>query len=405
MCTTLPTILFCLIFVLNSVCLIQFQIKLQMDPRLSDESLQKTHHHQLQKLTTLTEELVKTLQNLQVSSPVLSLPQTNATIAEASAQPSSVSPRLAFPEKYDGNPTQCKGFLLQCTLFVNQQPALYSTEEARISFVCSLLTGKALEWMTAVWRGGRSPFPTFTDFLQRFREVFDHSKDGRSADEQLLTLSQGRRTAAEYAMSFRTLAAQTTWTEDPLKVHFRKGLNHDLQTELACRDEGKTLDQFIDITIQIDNLLRSQRPSTRAPSMTVSDSHEPMQVDTYHISSEERDRRINHRLCLYCGEPGHIRISCPARSRRDSTTRVSVPILALNIDNCITVPVTLTLPTGVVSVRATLDSGAAGNFMSLDFACECSISLIQCLSPLTVEAVDGRPLGTGEITHLTWNLT
>ncbi len=85
--------------------------------------------------------------------------------------------------------------------------------------------------MTAVWRGGRSPFPTFTDFLQRFREVFDHSKDGRSADEQLLTLNQGRRTAAEYAMSFRTLAAQTTWTEDPLKVHFRKGLNHDLQTE------------------------------------------------------------------------------------------------------------------------------------------------------------------------------
>ncbi len=48
-----------------------------------------------------------------------------------------------------------------------------------------------------------------------------------------------------------------------------------------------------------------------------------------------------------------------------------------------------------------LDSGAAGNFMSLDFARECSISLIQCLSPLTVEAVDGRPLGTGEITHLT----
>ncbi len=100
----------------------------------------------------------------------------------------------------------------------------------------------------AVWRGGRSPFPTFTVFLQRFREVFDHSKDGRSGDEQLLTLTQCRRTAAEYALSFRTLAAQTTWTEDPLKGHFHKGLNHDLQTELACRDEGRTLDQFIELT-------------------------------------------------------------------------------------------------------------------------------------------------------------
>lgn len=71
--------------------------------------------------------------------------------------------------------------------------------------------------------------------------------------------------------------------EDTMKVQFRKGLNHDLQTELVCRVEGRTLDQFIDLTIQIDNLLRSRRPSTRAPMMTVSDNHEPMQVDIYHI--------------------------------------------------------------------------------------------------------------------------
>ncbi len=87
-----------------------------------------THHHQLQKLITLTEELVKTLQTLQVSPPELSLPQANPTMAAASAPPPSVSPCLEFPEKYDGNPSQCKGFLLQCTLFVNQQSALYSTE-------------------------------------------------------------------------------------------------------------------------------------------------------------------------------------------------------------------------------------------------------------------------------------
>ncbi len=42
--------------------------------------------------------------------------------------------------------------------------------------------------------------------------------------------------------------------------------------------------------------------------------------------------------------------------------------------------------------------------MSLDFAQECNVCLIMCLSPLTVEAVDGRPLGTGRITHLTSKL-
>lgn len=136
-------------------------------------------------------------------------------------------------------------------------------------------------------------------FRQHFWKVFDHSRDGRSTDKQLLTLTQGRRTAAKYALAFRTLAAQTTWTKDPLKVHFRKGLSHELQTELSCRDEGRTLNQFIELSIQIDSLLRSRRPSSGRTTMTVSDNHEPMQVDTYHLSPEKRDHRINYRLCLF----------------------------------------------------------------------------------------------------------
>lgn len=63
--------------------------------------------------------------------------------------------------------------------------------------------------------------------------------------------------AAEYALAFRTLAAQTNWVSDTLKVCFRRGLSHELQTELACRDEGKSLEQFIELAIHVDNLIRS----------------------------------------------------------------------------------------------------------------------------------------------------
>ncbi len=62
------------------------------------------------------------------------------------AASTTTSPCLAFPEQFDGSPTKCKGFLLQCSMFVNQQPMLYSTDDSRIAFVCSLLTGRALEW-------------------------------------------------------------------------------------------------------------------------------------------------------------------------------------------------------------------------------------------------------------------
>ncbi len=148
-----------------------------MDPNASDSSQQKTspnsdpaalmqlsteltaqasqlamHQHQLNRLTTLTEELVKALQGLSMSSPeAASLQPPNRSSSPPSQTP-PISPRLAFPEQFDGEPTRCKGFLLQCSLFVSQQPSLYPTDSSRIAFVCSLLTGKALEWVTAVWK-------------------------------------------------------------------------------------------------------------------------------------------------------------------------------------------------------------------------------------------------------------
>ncbi len=44
-------------------------------------------------------------------------------------------------------------------------------------------------------------------------KIFDHPEGGRNVEDQLLALCQGRNTAAEYALSFRTLAAQTDWTQ------------------------------------------------------------------------------------------------------------------------------------------------------------------------------------------------
>ncbi len=145
------------------------------------------------------------VQALQLSPSAMNPPMHNPP----PPAPVTASPRLAFPEKFDGSPSRCKGFLLQCSMFVNQQPTLYSTDENRIAFVCSLLTGRALEWATAVWSDERTVFPSFTRFLQRFREVFEHPAGGKEVGEQLLALRQGRSTAADYALSFRTLSAQT----------------------------------------------------------------------------------------------------------------------------------------------------------------------------------------------------
>ncbi len=177
----IQVLLLCLL-VIDPVCSTTFSNKLQMDPLSVKASLQKTlsthdpaalhqlttelsakanqlavHHHQLARLTTLTEELVDALRSIRLSTPdpALSQPSMNALAPPTS----SINPRLALPDKFDGNPMKCKGFLLQCSLFVNQQPTMYITDTSKTSFVCSLFTDMALEWATAVWREDGSTFP------------------------------------------------------------------------------------------------------------------------------------------------------------------------------------------------------------------------------------------------------
>ncbi|KAL0159656.1 hypothetical protein M9458_043381, partial [Cirrhinus mrigala] len=218
-------------------------------------------------------------------------------------------------------------------------------------------------------------FPSFVSFLKHFREVFEHSAHGGEVGEQLLTLRQGHKTAADYALTFRTLAAQTGWTEDPLKLLYRKGLTTELQSELACCDEDKTLDEFIDLSIRIDNLVRSRRPPRQSPmsgqSATAVPDSEPMQIGFTHLTMEERERRIQQHLCLYCGQPGHLRVSCPTRP----PTRKTSTIL-----------------------------GAAGNFIDIKFTDSHNIPLIACGSRVAVAALDGRPLGEGHVKFSTDDL-
>ncbi|KAL0163550.1 hypothetical protein M9458_039303 [Cirrhinus mrigala] len=232
---------------------------LQITSELSAQaSMLLVQQQQLDRLTDLTGQLVRALQGLQLTPPSTPPP---ATTPPPGAQSAAAGPRPAFPEKFDSSPAKCKGFLLQCSLFVSQQPHLYPTDECKIAFVCSLLSRRALEWATAVWRLDRPTFPSFSDFLQHFKEVFQPSTENGEAGKQIMALRQGRRTAADYALSFRTLGAQSGWNDGPLKLHYRKGLHPDLQLKLACRDEGLTLEQYIDLSIRVDNVMRAHKSS------------------------------------------------------------------------------------------------------------------------------------------------
>lgn len=66
--------------------------------------------------------------------------------------------------------------------------------------------------------------------------------------------------------------------------------------------------------------------------------------------------------------------------------------------------VSLTLHNEIHELMAFIDSGAAGNFMDFTLAARLKIQPITLHDPLTVTALDGRPLGSGQVSQCTTSL-
>uniref|UniRef100_A0A672MNG9 DUF4939 domain-containing protein n=1 Tax=Sinocyclocheilus grahami TaxID=75366 RepID=A0A672MNG9_SINGR len=67
------------------------------------------------------------------------------------------------------------GFLLQCSRYLEMQPHLFVTERAKVSFIISLLSGRALQWAEALWTAQSPGIHSLEGFVRHFREVFGQS--------------------------------------------------------------------------------------------------------------------------------------------------------------------------------------------------------------------------------------
>jgi hypothetical protein len=73
-------------------------------------------------------------------------------------------------------------------------------------------------------------------FMALFKCIFDHPSVGREGGERLLR--QGDQTAAEYALTFWTIAASRLWNELVIHTLFRRALREEVKMELACRGDN-----------------------------------------------------------------------------------------------------------------------------------------------------------------------
>ncbi|KAL0150494.1 hypothetical protein M9458_054311 [Cirrhinus mrigala] len=317
--------------------------------------------------------------------------------------PHSTLVRPVLPDKFDGSPELCRGFIRQCKNFFDSQPEAYDQDIKKCAIMMSLLTGQALDWTSAIWESDVCLRSSFEHFLAQLHEVFEYPEGGQDISDQLLDLQQGDRTAADYAIEFRTLAAQSKWNEVALKAVFKGGLNTKLQAELACRTVDTALNEFITVAIKIDNLMRntprSRNLMSTSPVQAQSrpDSPEPMQVASTRLSSEERYRRQRENRCYYCGEENHRNASCPHKMKKNPAPHYSASTIEIphSKQRSFLLEREFAVDTAIQCVSALVDSGSAINVINQELADKLKIPTSPCVPTINITTIDNGTIGSG----------
>ena len=197
------------------------------------------------------------LRRLPVAAPHPSSPAHSSSASEARVPP---------PERCSGASGSCRPFLVQCSLAFELQPSAFPTERSRVAYIISLLTGRARAWGTAEWERDLPVCASVSSFSTELRNVFDHETPGREAAQGLLNLTQGGRTVTDYAIEFRTIAAESSWNAPSLLDAFYHGLSGRIKDELAARDLPTDLDYLVALAIHIEGSGNGESPVYRLSS-------------------------------------------------------------------------------------------------------------------------------------------
>ncbi|KAJ8333531.1 hypothetical protein SKAU_G00415390 [Synaphobranchus kaupii] len=242
------------------------------------------------------------LRDLAESFRTLTLATTPPPVAQAPPinpplPPDAKEPKLQLPLRYGGEPGKCRGFLTQCIIFFKAQAPRFYTQEARVAFILSLLTGTALEWADHLIRAS-SPVMSHTDRLMaKMTSVFDHDVSAQEAAMRLTRLRQGTETVASFSIRFRALAGETGWADGPLSSLFLNALSDSVKDALSVLKVPATFGALVSTAIRVDNRIRERererakggnrdRPPRHLPPPALPPSaypsfsrEEPMQVD------------------------------------------------------------------------------------------------------------------------------
>ena len=388
--------------------------------RLSQqEEFQKVMASHLGQLSTEVRDLVDHLRQT-TSPPIVPAPPVTTAAAVQAVPFTGAGIKLAPPERFAGQPGQCKAFLIECSIHFEHSPHVFTTDRSKIAFMVSHLAGRARAWAMAEW-ARESPLCSFLeDFKAALMRTFDPVSTDREKARELSGLTQGSGSVCDYAIHFRTLAAESGWNPTALYDVFLKGLAVPIQEQLVPLDLPPDLDSLIALAIRTDNRgrelkqlyggrpssertprplapgwLESQRaPSEQRPPFPTAGEEVPMQLGRARLTLEERRRRQQEGRCFYCGESNHLVAACPTKRPKVVSQLMDPNHAPRNLT-----PIKVKYHDTTMSLRILIDSGADESLMDWDLAQKLKLNTKQLSKPLKASALDGTLIF--KVTHKT----
>ena len=274
-------------------------------------------------------------QRLASSAPA-SIPTTTPTHRDR-------APKLNPPKPFDGTRSEYKTFIMQLNLIFNSDTDRYTgvnSDTAKIAYAASYLSGSAKEWFQPHVNEttGVITFPTWASFVAALKAAF-HDPDAYQTVYTKISSLKQERDCSSYHAAFVPLATILGFDERTRISFFKKGLNGELKKALSYQITlPDTFDEFVQACIKIDNQIRANKeardaiPRTQggqfahAPTTSTSTgTHSgPMDLSGARyrsqkrgpVTNQEKKRRRDNNLCLYCGSSGHWASQCPHKRSR-----------------------------------------------------------------------------------------
>ena len=250
---------------------------------------------------------------------------------------------------YEGKDLELEDFMVKVNIAFRNRPELFTTDEDKTIFIIEHLAGSALRWATPLVNTNAPLLYNYPLFLTTFRNRFK----GKAYQTKIMQTMENCRqitSVNEYTTKMETYFAELDLPSQMWLHFYLKGLKPPVKQGLmGTIGIHHDYELYRDAAIELDQRMQSQnirQSYTPQPSASTTPATAPRSTPattttgtatikaTVPVASgprapgtqgpprsqrhgplapEEKQRRRDAGLCLYCANPGHIALNCPVK--------------------------------------------------------------------------------------------